>query len=469
MPNTKFDAKSFNAEAFKYMVQRVPNLKMNEIKKSRALAANPDIRDVFATQNGTGYARLAMRGLLEGDAVNYDGQTNITATSTKTFEQGVVVVGRAKGFVEKDFSYDITGGVDFMQNIAEQIADYKDGLDQDTILSTLKGIFSMSGDSKSVEFVQKHTLDITGGVGDAAKVGATTLNTAMNKACGANKKKFALVFMHSDVATGLENLNLLQHLKYTDKDGVQRDLDLGTWNGKLVVIDDEMPTEAAVGTAGVYDIEVKTAATVGDKIEICGTTFTWVANGDTPDDDEIELPSTNNVTNEATAIYTKLAAITTGEIAKFTWDNTTAKHVGATQKNTAPDAVFTAEVQEGAATMVIAVNEVTPAVIVTDYTSYILGEGAISYEDVGAKVPYEMARDAATNGGEDKLYVRQRKVFAPFGISYEKAVQATLSPTEAELQNGLNWVLVHTGEAQASDRTYINHKAIAIARIISRG
>ena len=123
MPNTKFDAKSFNAEAFKYMVQRVPNLKMNEIKKSRALAGNPDIRDVFATQNGTGYARLAMRGLLEGDAVNYDGQTNITATSTKTFEQGVVVVGRAKGFVEKDFSYDITGGVDFMQNVADQVAD----------------------------------------------------------------------------------------------------------------------------------------------------------------------------------------------------------------------------------------------------------------------------------------------------------------------------------------------------------
>lgn len=467
MPNTKFDAKSFNPEAFKYMVQRVPNLKMNEIKKSKALAGNPDIREVFSSQNGTGYARLAMRGLLEGQAVNYDGSTNITASNTKTFEQGVVVVGRAKGFVEKDFSYDITGGVDFMQNIAEQIADYKDGLDQDTILAILAGIFGMSGDSKSVEFVQKHTLDITG---EATKtVGATTLNTAMNKACGANKKKFSLVFMHSDVSTGLENLNLIEHLKYTDKDGVQRDLDLGTWNGKLVVIDDDMPTAQAVGTAGVYDIEVKTAATAGDKIEICGTTFTWIANGGTPAADEIELPSTNNVTNEATAIYTKLAAITTGEIAKFTWDNTTAKHVGATQKNTAPDAVFTAEVDAGAASMVIDVAETTAPVIVTNYTTYVLGEGAFSYEDVGAKVPYEMARNAAQNGGEDTLYIRQRKCFAPFGISYEKAVQATLSPTDAELANAANWILVHTGEAQASDRTYINHKAIAIARIISRG
>ena len=113
MPNNKFDSKSFNAEAFKYMVARVPNLNMNEIKKSRALAANPDIQEVFSGQNGTAYARLAMRGLIDGDAVNYDGSTDITATSTKTFEQGVVVVGRAKAWKERDFSYDVTGGVDF--------------------------------------------------------------------------------------------------------------------------------------------------------------------------------------------------------------------------------------------------------------------------------------------------------------------------------------------------------------------
>lgn len=468
MPNSKFDSKSFNPEAFRYMVGHVPNLKLNEIKKSRALAANPDIRAVFSNENGTGYARIAMRGLLDGDAVNYDGSTNITASSTKTFEQGVVVVGRAKAWVERDFSYDITGGVDFMGNIAAQVAEYKDGLDQSTILSILKGIFSMAGDTKSAEFVSKHTLNITGGVGDAAKVGATTLNTAMNKACGANKKKFAIVFVHSDVATGLENLNLLEHLKYTDKDGVERALDLGTWNGKLVVVDDDMPTAPAVGTQGVWNIKVSTKASAGDKIEICGTTFTWVANGGTIGDTDLEIPSTDNATNQATAIYTKLAAITTGDIAKFTWTNPSGTNVTATQKTTAPGAICTAEVQAGA-DMVITFTNPTEPVEATDYTTYVIGTGAISYEDLGAKVPYEMARDPKTNGGEDTLYMRQRKCFAPFGLSYEKAVQSTLSPTDAELQNGANWVLVHTGEAQASDRTYINHKAIAIARIISRG
>lgn len=387
----KFDSKSFNEKAFKYSVDRIPNLKTNELKKSRALTGNEDIRKVFSDKDGTAYARIAMRGLLEGEAVNYDGQTDITATSTKTFERGVVVVGRAKGFVEKDFSYDITGGKDFMQNVAEQIAEYKDGLDQDTILSVLKGIFSMTG-TKNLEFVNKHTEEVKG------NIGATTLNSATNKACGANKKKFALVFMHSDVATNVENLNLLEHLKYTDKDGITRELDLGTWNGKLVVIDDDMPTEEVEATY------VKTA----DTAIIAGKTY---------------------YTKSGTK-YTAVASPVVGSIANY-YELSDEAH--------------------------------------TEYTTYALGMGSIDYEDLGVKVPYEMDRNPSKNGGQDTLYIRQRKVFAPFGISYEKTSQATLSPTDAELENGANWALVNSGETEEASRSYINHKAIPIVRIISRG
>ena len=351
-----FDSKSFNPNAFKFKVGHVPNLKMAEIKKSRALAGNPDIKSAFSSQGGTGYATIVEKGLADGDALNYDGQTDITATRTKTFERGVVVVGRAKAWTEADFSYDITGGEDFDANIVTQVAEYLDNLDEDTILATLQGIFSMTG-AKNLEFVNAHTTDVTA-VGDGLMT-ATTLNTATAKACGANKKKFSLVFMHSAVSTNLENLNLLAHLKYTDANGIERELDLGTWNGKLVVISDSMPTE-----------DVKAA-------------------GDVP-------------------AYTK-------------------------------------------------------------YTTYALGDGSIDYEDIGARVPSEVDRNPAVNGGENTLYVRQRKVFSPRGISYTKASQATLSPTDAELANGANWEVVHSGESTAAQRSYFNHKAIAIARIISKG
>ena len=391
MPNAKFNAKSFNPEAFGYMVNRVPNLKINSIKKSKALVGNPEIRSTFTSQNGTAYARIAMRGLLDGQAVNYDGETDITASSTKTFEQGVVVVGRAKSWTERDFSYDITGGVDFMENIAEQVAEYKDGLDEDTILAVLEGIFSMTG-TKNLEFVNGHTTEVDG------NITATTLNTATQKACGANKRKFALVFCHSAVATNLENLNLLTYLLYTDKEGLTRQIDIATWNGKMVIIDDDMPI---IHTDAVYaktsDVALDSDKTYYTK---SGSTYTAVASPDVTD-----IGDYYEMTSEA-------------------YDQ---------------------------------------------YVTYVLGEGAFNYEDVGAKVPYEMNRDPKTNGGEDTLYMRQRKVFAPVGISYEKASQSTNSPTDTELKNGANWAIVHSGESVAANRSYYNHKAIAIARIISKG
>ena len=100
---------------------------------------------------------------------------------------------------------------------------------------------------------------------------------------------------------------------------------------------------------------------------------------------------------------------------------------------------------------------------VTLYTTYVLGEGAIGFESVGAKVPYEMVRDAKTRGGEDTLISRKRNAVSVAGISYLKAVQTTNSPTNAELENGKNWSLVSNGT------NTINHKAVPIARIISRG
>ena len=394
MPNDKFDSKSFNPQAFKYMVGRVPNLHMHEIKKSKALAGNPDIKATLGgSQGGTGYARIAMRGLLDGDAVNYDGQTDITATSTKTFEQGVVAVGRAKAWLEKDFSYDITGGIDFMQNIADQVGEYWDGVDQDTIIAILDGVFSMTG-TKNKEFVDAHTYDVTEKVD--GKMSATTLNSATNKACGANKKKFTLVFMHSDVATNLENLNLVAHLKYTDSQGMQRELDLYTWNGKLVVIDDDMPTTEQEG----FYIKAKSADEGALQV---------VANSATPTAKQIKLES---VTPVADSYETP---------------------------------------KEG--------DYVVYVDAFTEYTTYVLGNGSISYEDLGVKVPYEMNRNPEKNGGQDTLYTRQRKVFAPFGISYEKKSQATLSPTNEELKKGENWTLVHSGETTESKRSYINHKA----------
>lgn len=345
-----FDSKIFNPNVFGKYVDRIPNLKRNELLKSGVLEQRSDFLSMFNAQTGSVKGTVPIYGLLDGKPTNYDGNTDIAASTTTTYSQEVVCIGRAKGFTEMDFSEDVTGGVDFMDNVAAQVAEYWDGIDQDLLLSILKGVFAMTAPTANKTFVEKHTYDISGAEHELdQKVNQTTLNKATQQACGDNKKIFKVVLMHSEVATTLENLNLLEYLKYTDSQGIQRDLGIATWNGKLVIIDDEMPTEDA---------------------------------------------------------------------------------------------------EEGK----------------TKYTSYVLGTGAIQYCNVGAKVPYEMHRDPKTNGGVDTLYTRQRKVFAPKGISFV-GTPATNSPTDAELENGSNWSLIK----DPTSSKYINHKAIAIARIISLG
>lgn len=356
----KFDSKSFNPQAFGKYVDRIPNVTKNELAKSGAVGTNQNAHDALANQTGSLYARVPYFGRIDGStSQNNDGGTDITSTSTTTYEQGFVVASRMDGWTEKSFSKNITAGVDFMDNVAAQIADYKMDVRQAMLLAILKGVFSMSTTGSTVaakaakEFLDKHVYNITANTGDDALVGAATLNKAIQKAGGDNKNIFKLVIMHSEVATNLENMKLLKYMTYTDADGIERELALATWNGRTVLVDDNMPTED-VAKAG--DVEAYTA-----------------------------------------------------------------------------------------------------------YTTYVLGEGAIILDDIGDAVPYEMSRDPKTNGGQDTLYVRDRYICGVDGISFEKPATITASASNTDLETGANWNIINDGTKA------IPHKAIAIAKIVSKG
>jgi hypothetical protein len=203
--------------------------------------------------------------------------------------------------------------------------------------------------------------------------------------------------MHSVIATNLENLKLLAYMTYTDANGIERQLELATWNGRAVIIDDGMPT---VDVAAVYTL------TADEALDAAKTYYTRSGSA-------------------GAYVYTAVASPLLANIATY--------------------------------------YELT-ADAYTKYTTYVLGNGAFDYEDIGAEVPYAMVRDEKTNGGQTYLYSRQRKVLAPYGISFTKTSVATNSPTDAELKTAANWTLVNDGNGK-----YFDHKAIPIARIISRG
>ena len=337
-----FDYKNFNSEVFGKYVETVPRVKQNALLKAGVLRTRNDLAAMLPEQSGGNFITVPMTGLIGGTALNYDGSTNITATALETYAQSMIVVGRAKAWQEKDFSFDITGH-DFMADIAAQVGNYWDDVDQATLLAILEGIFGVSTNS----FAANHTLDITSA--STKTVGAGTLNSAVQKASGANKDIFKVVIMHSVVATNLENLQLLEYWKQTDENGVQRPVGLASWNGRTVLIDDDVP---------------------------------------------VDTTGTNPV-----------------------------------------------------------------------YTTYILGEGAFDYADCGAKVPYETYRDPTTNGGQDMLITRQRKLFAPRGFSFVQPSTPIVSPTDTHLATAARWTPVK----DTAGTGYYDTKAYPFARILSEG
>ena len=476
-----FDSKHFNGEVFQKYVDSIPNTNRNELIKSRAIRQRPDLATAMADQTGGNYITTPLLGLISGSVPqNYDGGTDITPDSTETYTHSRVVVGRMNGWTENDFSYDITGGVDFMENVARQISEYWDEIDQDTLIHILNGIFSMT-DTEGAAFVADHTNNICAVQNSENVTGnmdGTTLNTTMQRACGDNKGKFSLALMHSVVATNLENLKLLSYLKYTDENGMERDLAIATLNGRMVLVDDNMPTTEVEGSAaveaveevkGVYTLTVSAAAVEGDKLEIKignNTVVTYLADG---------AATANGVAGTLRTMCKGVNAITniftvsgSGATVVFT-QKVGGTGAAPTVTCTPVETTGTLAASVATTTAGVAAVEAQAAVAAhTEYTTYVLGDGAIEYTNCGAKVPYEMDRDPAKNGGQDTLYSRQRKSFAPYGINFTKASMSSLSPTNAELENGANWELVNNGRSGAS-RKYIARKAIPIARIISLG
>lgn len=342
----KFRDKIFNEEVFETYRRTLPSTKENSLIKNALFNVVNKYKSKMSEQSG-GYAVVEpIKGRLGGSPVNYDGNTNIPKGSERdTFYQRKICYGRAKAWGEYDFASEVTG-TNFKAE-ANEVNEYWDEERQSTVLAILEGIFGMTGGVNG-QFVTKHTYDITATANP--ELGADTLNRASQQALGDKKAKLDVIFMHSAVSTNLEGLNLINFLKYTDADGIERDLTIGTFNGRLLVVDDEMP-----------------------------------------------------VTSDST-----------GDI----------------------------------------------------YTSYIFQKGFFEYENIGAEVPSELARDAYEKGGKTDLITRVREMVVPTLISYKGT--GTVSPTNSDFATGSNWELANNDKTGAN-KLYVDDKLIPVARVISRG
>ena len=356
MADLYFNDILINERAFGKYIEALPHQNRNALIKSGVFVSDPRVKQLLSSQVGSYQGVLPMIGRIDNaDPQNYDGQTDIETERIGTLKQSVIAYGRAHGWEELDFTTDISAGENPLQWMGQQIADYWDDQETKIVMGVTKALFEVGTKSGATSneqaFTEKHTIDLTTAQGGATQVddciAPQTLNNLVQQASGDKRGQYTMVFMHSTVAKNLENEKLLQWMKGTDANGIQRDLTMATWNGRTVIVDD-----------GMIDPE-------------------------------------------------------TGH-----------------------------------------------------YITYVFGRGAFSFDSLGAKVPVEIAREAAKNGGITRLYNRRRNVLVPRGFSFVGS-PATLSPTNAELFAKENWAIVAGGTVARPQE--FNHRDIPIARIISKG
>lgn len=252
MPGT-FLGFPFDEEIFNHDWSNAPDPVSDAMFNSGVLVQDSNIASMI--QNSGNLYTLPFYNTLSGDPVNYNGQTNITSEETSGDSQTGVVFGRAKGFTARNFVAELTGA-DPMGHITRSIATYWQRQNFARLLDILTAIFGITGASGYAKAWQdNHIVDLSSDSAAAYKIGETDLNNVATQAMGDQKSAFALAIMHSNVANTLENKQLLEYWKYTDANGIQRNLPFANINGYTAIVDDGVPVEAVTGeseNAGLY-------------------------------------------------------------------------------------------------------------------------------------------------------------------------------------------------------------------------
>lgn len=260
MPGTIFGI-PFDEELFLQMWNEAPDPYLTAMIESGAVVEDPTISGMIQT-SGNIYT-IPFYDTLDGDDQNYDGQTDITVTEVGGGFQTGVVYGRAKGFFARNFTAELSGA-DPMGHIVATIARYWQKRRQMRMIGITNAVFDITGSSgHAKKWTETHSLNLGSDTANARVIEETDLNDLATLACGDHKDQFGLAIMHSNVAKTLENKQLLEYWKYTDANGIQRPMNMGSANGYTVIIDDGVPCETVGGEGANKDLKEYTTYLFG--------------------------------------------------------------------------------------------------------------------------------------------------------------------------------------------------------------
>lgn len=423
----------FDEEIFAAYLQNEPDLVTNAMIQSGIMVEDAFIASLI---NGGGnvYTAPFYNNLADTADDNYDGKTDITLDTMGASHQTGVVYGRAHGWYADDFVADFTAA-NPMAAIAARIAKYWQNKKQARTIGIVEAVLSKDA-------MSAHTVTVN-------EVGGTMLSDATQEIWGEHKRGIGLAIMHSAVAQSFEDLQRVEYLKYTDPNGVTRQLAVSEINGIAVIEDDGVPKSMTGATsAGVYTIAVGGTVASGDKITVNGVTVT------------LDSTSGADATAAATALKSALEADEAFNAAYSMTRSTSTLTV--TEKSGhygagAPEA----SIVSTAGTVTVATTT-EPAGGYMQYTTYMFAGGALRHANAPVDRPTFFGRDELKRGGMAYFGNRFRETIHPNGFSYTLPTDAqsnpVVSPTDAQLATAAQWALA-----------YSDAKAIPFGKMLSPG
>jgi hypothetical protein len=259
MPRTGlFGGFPFDPEVFAEYMAEQPTWN-DVIIASGIISEDNTIMDLIGTKGNV--ATLPFYQAIDADAtgnapLNNDGLTNNVPVEIAGAKQTAMLIQRMKAWKAKDFTKELTGA-DPMQHVANSVAGYYRQVwtsELMNILDTVMGLTAMSG----------HVTDISASgstVTDDNKIGETSLIYAEQKALGDAADNFGMIIAHSMIVARYKALGLVDYVKYNEANGLQREINLPTIGG-LVLLQSDRYTVDASGTVPKYKTTIIGAGSI---------------------------------------------------------------------------------------------------------------------------------------------------------------------------------------------------------------
>lgn len=177
-------------------------------------------------------------GDLSGEDEVLDDNNALTPGKIQANKDEAVILRRGRAWGANDLAANLAGD-DPMRAIADLVAAYWSRRYQAALIATLQGVFASPSMAELVHDISEQT-------GDAAIISAKTTVDAAQK-LGDAKTQLTAIVMHSATEAALAKQDLIEYVRPSTGS-----IDVPTFLGKRVIVDDGCPYDATTGTYTTY-------------------------------------------------------------------------------------------------------------------------------------------------------------------------------------------------------------------------